>query len=93
MPKVVIVIPAVYPHLVDLAGKLNLRYKSGPTQLRISKLRTNFKLRTFSWLSRVPQSKFEANWSRGSRVMIRQTNREYNFKNEDNDLVKKVVKF
>ena len=88
MPKVVIVTHVVYPHLVDLAGKLNLRYK-----LRISKLRTNFKLRTFSWLSRVPQSKFEANWSRGSRVMIRQTNREYNFKNEDNDLVKKVVKF
>ena len=31
------------------------------------------------WLSRVPQSNFEAKWSRGYWVMIRQTNRGYNF--------------
>ena len=31
------------------------------------------KLRTFQWVFRVPQSKFEANRSRGYRVMIGQT--------------------
>jgi len=41
------------------------------------------KLRTFPWVSRVSQSKFEANRPRGSWVMIGQTNkqtaRDYNF--------------
>ena len=35
------------------------------------------KLRTFPWVSRVPQSKFMANWSRASIVIIRHTNRDY----------------
>ena len=34
------------------------------------------KLRTFQWVSRVPQSKCEANRSRGSWIMIGQTNRQ-----------------
>ena len=42
-------------------------------------LETFTKLRTFSWASRVPQSKFEANQSKGSEVMVGQTNRDYNF--------------
>ena len=29
--------PAVYPHLNDFTGKLNVRYLNRPTQLRISK--------------------------------------------------------
>ena len=36
------------------------------------------KLRTFPWVSRVSQSKFKANWSRGSWDMIGQTNRQIN---------------
>ena len=34
------------------------------------------KLRTFPFVSRVPQSKFEPNRSQGSKVMIGQTNRQ-----------------
>ena len=34
------------------------------------------KLRTFPLVSRVPQSKFETNRSRGCRVMIEQTNKQ-----------------
>ena len=45
----------------------NFRYKSWSTQLRISKPRT------FPWVSWVLQSKFEANRSRGSWVMIGKT--------------------
>ena len=64
--RILIVTPAVYPHLVDFTGNLNFPYK---TQLRT-------KLRTFPWGSLVPQSKFEANRSGGSRVFIGQTNRQ-----------------
>ena len=39
------------------------------------------------WVSRVPQSKFEANRSMGSKVLIgkkyKQTNQDYNFMNID----------
>ena len=35
--------------------------------------------RTFPWFSWVPKSKFEANRSRGSWVMIRQTNKQTNW--------------
>ena len=41
------VYPALYPQLNDFTGILNFRYKSRPTQLRISK--------PFPWVSRVPQ--------------------------------------
>ena len=37
-------------------------------------------LRTFLWASRVPQSKFEANRSRGSWVIIGRTNRQTEIK-------------
>ena len=54
-----------------------------------SSLNIKTKLRTLFWLSRVPQSKFEAKWLRGFRVIIgktiRQTNRDYNFIYIDRD--------
>ena len=51
-------------------------------------LQSQAKLRTSQWIFQVPQSKFEANRSRGCRVMIgptnkqaeRHPNRDYNFK-------------
>ena len=35
-------------------------------------------LRTFPWFSQVPQSKFEANQSKGLWIMIGQTNKQTN---------------
>ena len=56
------------------------------TRTKFSLLKSNhstknlkIKLRTFPWISRVPQSKFEANLTRGFRVMIGQTSRDNNF--------------
>ena len=45
LPMLSKVTPAVYPHLNDFTRKLNFRYKSRPTLLRIPKLRT------FLWVS------------------------------------------
>ena len=62
----------VYPHLVDLYQDTKyslLKSNHSPWNLKT-------KLRTFPWLSPVPQSKFETNRSRGSWVMIGQTNRK-----------------
>ena len=58
-PRVLIVTPAVYPHLVDFTWTLNFHFKNRPTQLRLKT-----QLRTFPWFSQAPQSKFEANRSR-----------------------------
>ena len=66
LPTVFIIYPNVYPHLVDFTGKLNFRTHST--------LNLKTKLKTFPWFSQVPQSIFEANRLKGSRVMIEQTN-------------------
>ena len=59
---------ADYPHLNDFTEKVNFPY------IIVDPLKT--KLRTFLWISQVPQSKFEANRSRSSSVMIGQTNKQ-----------------
>ena len=41
-------------------------------------LEFKIKQRTLSWVLRVPQSKFDANWSRGSWIMIEHTNQHQN---------------
>ena len=51
--RILIVTPAVYPHLVDVyRPKLNFRYKSRPTQLRISKPIACYKM--WSWGAGLP---------------------------------------
>ena len=46
----------------------NLTFSTKVTKFISSKT----KLDTFPWFFRVPQSKFEANWSRGFRIMVEQ---------------------
>ena len=67
----VLVTPAVYSHLYDLTGNLIFALKVDPLNLEFQN-----KIKKFLWLARVPQSKFEANRSMDSLVMIRQTNRQ-----------------
>ena len=43
---------------------------------QIFAIKVKTKLKTFPWVSRVPHSKFEANQSRGSWVMIGQINKQ-----------------
>ena len=65
MPKVLKVTSAINPHF-----KKFLLLKS------INSTKTLKKLRAFPWFSRVTTSKFEANRSRGSLVMIGHTNKQ-----------------
>ena len=80
LPRVLMVTPAVYPRQVVNYDFSFFPDKSGPTQLRISKpsysLISRFfvEIRTFPWISRIPQSNFEANKSRDSQVMIEHSN-------------------
>ena len=70
--RVLIVTPAVYPHLDDFNRETNFSlWKSTNSTLNLKT-----KLTTFPWFTRGPQSKFEANQSRVSWVMIGQTNRQ-----------------
>ena len=60
LPRLLKVNTAVYPHSWSIStGKLNFRYQS-----RLKNLKA--KIKTFPWLSQVPQSKFKANRSRGA---------------------------
>ena len=72
LPRLLKVTPAVYPHLNVFIGKLNSRNQSRPTQLKISKPRKEHSCGSPEF----PNSKFEANQSRGSCFMIGQTNRQ-----------------
>ena len=65
--RLLIVTPAVYVHLVV---NYNFNYFS------LLNLESQNQAKTFSWVSQVPQSKFETNWFRDSKVMIGQTNRD-----------------
>ena len=62
--RLLIVTPAVYVHLVV---NYNFNYFS------LLNLESQNQAKTFSWVSQVPQSKFEANWFRDSKVLIGQT--------------------
>ena len=72
LPRVLMITTAVYLCLV-----ISCHFPLKKWALSTSNLNT--KLITFMWFSWVPKSKFKANRSRGSWVMIGPTNRDYNF--------------
>ena len=73
VPRLLIVTPTVYPHLVDFTRKLNFQNKSRLNQLK------NLKTKLSKYISMAQlssQSKFDANRSRDYWVMIGQTNKK-----------------